>query len=487
MTMTMKNSVPVWLGAAALAVALSACGAGETSGSAVTGVALSDAPISGTVTITDSSAAVQTRSVSTRADGSFSVDVADLTPPYMLRVADGGTTRLYAVTGGNDNLDVNPITDMAFSAASEGSDEETVFRTSDREERRTVSTRASALLARLKAVLAPLFERYGITDPAVDKAAVRLLLADVRVTRDDGIVTVTNRETGAVIFEGPLRDLASGTFDPTAMPDGPGTGGGSGGGTCTSFTYSAWGACTSGSQTRTVLTSSPSGCTGGAPVTTQSCTSGTLDGMALYDQYCAGCHGTGKLGSSASSISSAISSNRGGMGSADLRALTSAQIAAIAAAGGTTGPATCTGFTYSNWGTCTNGSQTRTVISSTPSGCTGGNPVTTQACTVTPATCTSFTYSAWGTCTNGSQSRTVTASSPSGCTGGSPVLTQTCTAAIDGAALYTQYCSGCHGNSMKGSSASSISSAISSNRGGMGSTALRALTAAQIAAIAAAP
>ena len=561
MTMTTKNSVTVWLGAAALAVALTACGAGETSGSAVTGVALSDAPISGTVTITDSSAAVQTRTVSTRADGSFSVDVADLTPPYMLRVADGGTTRLYAVTGGNDNLDVNPITDMAFSAASEGRDEETVFRTSDREEKRTATTRASALLAKLKTVLAPLFERYGITDPVVDKAAVRLLLADVRISRDDGVVTVTNRATGAVIFEGPLADLASGTFDPAAMPDGPGTGGGTGGGTtdgaalyaancqgchgalassqvrgesassitsairsntggmgalsgltsaqisaiaaalsgstggggattCTSFTYSDWGTCTSGSQTRTVLTSSPSGCTGGAPVTTQACTvtpPPVLDGAALYQQYCAGCHGNSKLGSSASAISGAIASNRGGMGS--LSSLTSAQIAAIAAAG-TPAPVTCTGFTYSNWGTCTNGSQSRTVVSRTPSGCTGGNPVTTQACTVTPpppATCTSFTYSAWGTCTNGSQSRTVATSSPSGCTGGSPVLTQACTAAIDGAALYTQYCSGCHGNGKKGSSASSISAAIAANRGGMGSTALRALTAAQIAAIAAAP
>ncbi len=556
MTMTTKTQhrALTWLGASALALALAACGAGQTSGSAVTGLALSDAPVSGTVTITDSSATVQTRTVSTRADGSFSVDVADLTPPFMLRVADEGSTRLYAVTEGNDTLDINPITDMAFSAASEGSDEDTVFRTSSREEKRTVSSRATALLVQLKTVLAPLFQLYGITDPATDQAAVRRLLADVRVTRDDGIVTVTNRATGGVIFTGPLRNLASGTFTAANMPAGPGTGGGTadgaalyaancqschgalatsqvrgesassireaiadneggmgalsgltttqisaiaaalsgstgggtGGGTCTSFTYSAWGTCTNGSQTRTVLTSSPSGCTGGAPVTTQTCSAGTLDGMALYNQYCSGCHGTSKLGSSASSISSAISSNRGGMGSAALRALTSAQIAAIAAAGTST-PATCTGFTYSAWGTCTNGSQTRTVIASSPTGCTGGNPVTSQACTSTPATCTSFTYSAWGTCTNGSQTRTVLTSSPSGCAGGAPVTSQACTAAIDGAALYTQYCSGCHGNSKKGSSASSISSAISSNRGGMGSTALRALTAEQIAAIAAAP
>jgi hypothetical protein len=47
--------------------------------------------------------------------------------------------------------------------------------------------------------------------------------------------------------------------------------------------------------------------------------------------------------------------------------------------------------------------------------------------TVVAPTCTSFTYSAWGTCTSGQQSRTVTSASPAGCTGGSPVLTQACT------------------------------------------------------------
>jgi hypothetical protein len=99
--------------------------------------------------------------------------------------------------------------------------------------------------------------------------------------------------------------------------------------TCTSFTYSAWGACQpSGTQTRTVLTSSPTGCTGGSPVVSQPCT--YVDGTALYTQYCAGCHGTSKKGSTATAIQSAIDTNKGGMGS--LSFLTAAQVAAIAAA-----------------------------------------------------------------------------------------------------------------------------------------------------------
>lgn len=44
---------------------------------------------------------------------------------------------------------------------------------------------------------------------------------------------------------------------------------------------------------------------------------------------------------------------------------------------------TCTSFTYSDWSTCQNGTQTRTVLSSSPDGCTGGNPILSQSCTGT--------------------------------------------------------------------------------------------------------
>ncbi len=65
-------------------------------------------------------------------------------------------------------------------------------------------------------------------------------------------------------------------------------------GTCTSFTYSAWtpAVCdATGVQSRTVASSAPAGCTGGAPVLTQTCTPPALDGAALYGQSCSSCHG----------------------------------------------------------------------------------------------------------------------------------------------------------------------------------------------------
>jgi len=97
-------------------------------------------------------------------------------------------------------------------------------------------------------------------------------------------------------------------------------------------------------------------------------------------------------------------------------------------------PQTCTSFTYSAWtpAVCpSNGIQTRTVLTSLPTGCAGGTPVLSQTCTYVPpvVACTSFTYSAWSPCPiDGIQTRTVLTSLPSGCVGGvAPVLNQTCT------------------------------------------------------------
>ncbi|NTU98854.1 hypothetical protein HGA64_02520 [Candidatus Falkowbacteria bacterium] len=58
------------------------------------------------------------------------------------------------------------------------------------------------------------------------------------------------------------------------------SGGGGGGGassvtTCSSWTYSVWSVCSNGTQTRSIMTSSPTGCSGGSPVLTQTCTAST--------------------------------------------------------------------------------------------------------------------------------------------------------------------------------------------------------------------
>ena len=439
MTIPKKHLTTSWLGAAALGLLLSACGSANTDSKA-SGQGLTETTSAGTIALNDSSAVVQSRTAPVEADGSFSLDMSGLEAPFVLRLEwteAEAVHRFYGVSEGRENLDVNALTDLAFRS-SHGSDDldesdddaedDDAFEHSDHDRKHGSATQARKLLAELTVVLAPLFERYGITDPRTDRDAVRLLLLDVKITLDHRTVTVTNRATGLVIFTGRLSHLSDGVFTAANMPAGPG-----GVVTCTEFTYAEFGACQAdNTQVRTVLTSSPAGCTGGAPVLSQACT----------------------------------------------------YVPPVNA---------CTSFTYSAFGACqADNTQVRTVLTSSPAGCTGGSPILSQACTYVPPvnTCTSFTYSAFAACMpDNTQVRTVLTSSPAGCTGGAPVLTQACTYVppIDGAALYTQYCAGCHGNGKKGSSASSIQTAINNNVGGMGSASLRALTAAQVAAIAAAP
>jgi len=67
--------------------------------------------------------------------------------------------------------------------------------------------------------------------------------------------------------------------------------------TCTNFTYSAWSGCCNGTQTRSVVSQGPAFCTGGSPVTSQTCSSsvsGCISGTCrngyiyLNSGYCYG-------------------------------------------------------------------------------------------------------------------------------------------------------------------------------------------------------
>jgi len=192
--------------------------------------------------------------------------------------------------------------------------------------------------------------------------------------------------------------------------------------TCTSFTYSAWGDCQSNNtQTRMIESSLPAGCTGGSPVTSQTCTYVPPTQTCTSFTYSAwgACQPNN---TQTRTIASSSPPNCTG-GPPDPLSQSCTYVPPTQ---------TCTSFTYSDWGVCqSNNTQTRMVESSLPAACTGGSPVTSQTCTYVPPTqtCTSFTYSAWGACQqDNTQTRTVATSSPAGCAGGTPgPLSQSCT------------------------------------------------------------
>lgn len=192
--------------------------------------------------------------------------------------------------------------------------------------------------------------------------------------------------------------------------------------TCTSFTYSNFAGCQSNNlQYRDLLSASPTGCTGGTRVLSQSCT---------YVPPLPACTSANYL--------SALSPTVCPVNQQQTKTYTK-----IGNCDGTTPNAETVGCTYTNpvlpdcvytytgFGTCSStGTQTRTVTNA-PTNCNGG-PVLSQSCTpiVAQVNCTSFTYGAFSPAVCDStliQTRALTSSSPTGCTGGTPILTQACT------------------------------------------------------------
>ena len=143
--------------------------------------------------------------------------------------------------------------------------------------------------------------------------------------------------------------------------------------TCTSFTYSDWGVCTSsGTQSRNVLTTSPNGCQGGNTITSQECDYVPLCTENDWTSFispttCPSNEQQTKSWTKTGSCS-------GGVNHPSSETITcDYQIP------------TCTSFTYSDWGVCTSsGTQSRNVLTTSPNGCAGGNPITSQQCDYVP-------------------------------------------------------------------------------------------------------
>lgn len=126
---------------------VSGCGGGGGGGGAaaqtqtVTGVAAAGAPISGNVTIEDSSATPKTLTKAIAADGSYSFDVTGWTKPLMLKAvgtAAGNSYTLYSLTGdaasaglAQMTANINPMSNLVVAnaavSAGKGANLETVY------------------------------------------------------------------------------------------------------------------------------------------------------------------------------------------------------------------------------------------------------------------------------------------------------------------------------------------------------------------------
>ncbi len=279
------------------------------------------------------------------------------------------------------------------------------------------------------------------------------------------------------------------------------------GGTATgptpTHTYAA-----AGLYTVTLTVTDNSGMTGTASTTVNVGTGAPppplYDGAALYASNCQGCHSplasSAKLGRSGLAIQNAITNNVGGMGSATLRALNADQINAIATALGGTPNATGGGGAPAPQPPVANAGGPYTGTVGTPVQFNGsgsfdpdgtvnsyswnfGDGTTGTGATPTHAYSAAGVYTVTLTVTdNAAQTGSIQTTASIGTTTPPPPPPP------DGAALYGQYCAGCHqplaSTTKPNRTAQQITTAIQGNVGGMGS--LSGLSSAQIDAIAAA-
>ena len=396
--MKKKLNTLLMAGAVSLSVLLAACGAGNVSlsssqGQQVKGVAASGAPVVGTITLKDASVPARVKTTTSATNGSFSVNVSGLTPPFILTATwtdSSGANLMYSFAEGPGTANINPFSNAAFAAAAEV-DPSTLPADPDPVLIRDMTSRHQSVIHQLMQKLSSLFALYGTTQNPVDDeyeadhTRLDAMFDDIRITVSNGMITVKNKQTGAVIFTASVNNINGGTFYPENMPGQP----------------------------------------------------GQANGASLYTTYCNSCHGplatSSKLGVTASQIQAAIQH----VDAMESLRLSAYQIQAIASVLSstvtstptpTTVPAACT-YSYDVWGACqSNNTQARNVLTTTPTGCTGA-PVTSQACTYvppTPAACT-YTYDVWSACqSNSTQTRNVLTTSPSGCTG-TPVVSQSCT------------------------------------------------------------
>jgi fibronectin type 3 domain-containing protein len=224
----------------AMGVMIAGCsgGGGEgVSSQVVSGVAATGAPIAGEAKIKDSSNREKTTVIGS--DGFFALDVTDMKGPFILRAtgrSDGATHTLYSFADNPGTANINPLTNAAVANAAGVDDPAKIFESPDREKLNKIKDGLSASVAEILDKFKPLLRKFSAEnrDPVrgeykADHNHLDGLFDNVNITLIDGILTITNKKTGAVIFTGKISDIKNGELtdndddlpNPGAIPDEP--------------------------------------------------------------------------------------------------------------------------------------------------------------------------------------------------------------------------------------------------------------------------
>jgi hypothetical protein len=217
---------------------LSGCGGGGegVSTQVVSGVVAVGAPLAGEAKIKDSSQREKKTVIGS--DGSFAFDVSDMKGPFILQAtgfADGETHTLQSFADNPGTANINPLANAVVANAAGVDDPAKIYESPNRDKLDKIKSELPVSIAEILDKLKPLLKKYNAdnSDPVrgdykADHNNLDGLFDNVKITLVDGILTIINKKTGAVIFTGKISDIKNGDFDegnlpdPGDMPDHPG-------------------------------------------------------------------------------------------------------------------------------------------------------------------------------------------------------------------------------------------------------------------------
>lgn len=211
-----------------LAAGCGGSGSGNGSPTTVSGVAAAGSPLSGTVSLKDSSLPAKERYAAINTDGSFAFDLTGLTPPYLLKAtgtANNLSTILYSMSSAGGTANINPLSSLAVALAHGSGDLGALYGAPDPLTLRDVSHALAGAVRDVQTALRPTLEKFGaagvnfITDPYVANHRgldLMLDLASIRTT-STGVVVMQDRKS-SLGEQCPLGQFASGSYDFITTP-----------------------------------------------------------------------------------------------------------------------------------------------------------------------------------------------------------------------------------------------------------------------------
>ena len=213
-----------------LGLVLGGCGgsSGGVSTEVVSGTAAVGKPLSGQISLKDSSTPALQKTTVIGSDGSYAIDVTGMKAPYVLQAtgsADGEDYKLLSFAEGTGTANINPLSHAIVAGASDDDDSSDSFDHADSDRNHRTRTNLAKTVSILLAKLEPLLKQYSAdnTNPITTRYINHRLDLDdmfenVKITVSNGILSIINTKTGAVIFTGKVSDIASGVFDGGALP-----------------------------------------------------------------------------------------------------------------------------------------------------------------------------------------------------------------------------------------------------------------------------